>query len=278
MIPGHETVPVMRNFKDIRSNQPILTLILLSKLSRCSPLPTDWSCCPTPKFPTHPGNWPFFKNSPGAIFQPCFLLPSRNWPFCRSPRAFFQDQAFSLLPARPCCPGQQESTTTQTNRFRRQGQAVRRAITKYWNLPTRFAKNRLDNQELKFLCRTRFRERSERRFLFPSNYSCCRHTELDSCNNPMVGTFFTLLGLSKGHFDVGLTVFHCHIFILDLKLCHGFILCDSRCTFFGLEHTQPYIFSSEVFYVLLLHLPSCLYFLLAWNSHPNDPAQKLFVF
>ena len=133
---GTKRVPVMRNFKDIRSNQPILTLILLSKLSRCSPLPTNWPCCPTPKVPHPPGNWPFFKNSPGAIFQPCFLLPSRKWPFCWSPRAFFQDQAFSLLPARPCCPGQQESTTTQTNRFRRQGQAGRRTITKYFNLPT----------------------------------------------------------------------------------------------------------------------------------------------
>ena len=158
-----------------------------------------------------------------------------------------------MLPARPCCPGQQESTTTQTNRFRRQGQAGRRAITKYLNLRTGFAKNRLDNQKLKFLCRTRFRGRSESRFLFPSNYSCCRHTELDSCKNPMVKTFFTFLGLSRGHFDVGLTVFQCHILILD-KLCHSFILCDSRCTFFGLEHTQSYFFCSELFYVLLLHL------------------------
>merc|ERR1712013_893663 len=151
-----------------------------------------------------------------------------------------EDQAFSLLPARPCCPGQQESTTTHTNR-------------------------------------TRFRERSESRFLFPSNYSCCRHTELDSCNNPMVGTFFTLLGLLKGHFDVGLTVFQCHIFILDLKLCHGFILCDSRCTFFGLEHTQPYIFCSEVFYFLLLHLPSYI-FCLPVSSIPMILYKRYFVF
>ena len=121
MIPGHETGSSLQGI--LRTSDQIS----LSKHSYYCPIfrevapfpPIDSVVLPQ-KFPTTLKTGPSSKLVPGPLFSPVFPFPSRNWPFCRSPRAFFQDQAFSLLPARPCCPGQQESTTTLTNRFRRQ--------------------------------------------------------------------------------------------------------------------------------------------------------------
>ena len=152
-----------------------------------------------------------------------------------------------MLPARPCCPGQQESTTTLTNRFRRQGQARCRAITKYLNLPTGFAKNRLDNQKLKFLCRTRFRGRSESRF--PFLFNCCQlYSELlkpVSYRSQGIETFCSWLALSKGLEDCACpppnqSIWHvmvsfCVILVVHTSVWYSNFLCVSPAVLFLLR-------------------------------------------